>query len=282
MTSYNTLSRRSFLSTAAALASLPAAARGKNIPVGLELYSVRDVLQQDLEGTVRAVARMGYGGVEFYSPYFDWTPEKAREVRKLLDDLNIRCFSTHNSSSSFAPENLDKAIELNRILGSRIIVMASSGGAKTIDDWKQVAGRLNAGAEKFKTAGLRAGYHNHASEFKLLGDVRPIEVLASNTTKDVVLQLDVGTCVEAGYDPVAWINRNPGRIRSIHCKDWSPDPSKGYKVLFGDGSAPWKKIFAAAEKTGGVEYYLIEQEGYSLPSIETVDKCLANFRRIHG
>lgn len=282
MTSYDTLSRRSFLSTAAALSVPPAAARKKTIPVGLELYSVRDVLQKDLEGTVRAVARQGYAGVEFYAPYFDWTPEKAREVRKLLDDLNIRCFSTHNSSASFAPENLNKAADLNRILGSQIIVMASSGGAKTLDDWKRVAERLNAGSERFRMAKIRAGYHNHASEFKPLDGTRPIELLAANTTKDVVLQLDVGTCVEAGYDPVAWINHNPGRIRSIHCKDWSSDPSKGYKVLFGEGDAPWKKIFAAAEKTGGVEYYLIEQEGYSLPSIETAEQCLARFKKIHG
>ena len=107
-------------------------------------------------------------------------------------------------------------------------------------------------------------------------------MLAANTGKDVVLQLDVGTCVEAGCDPVAWIKQNPGRIRSIHCKDWSPDPAKGYKVLFGEGSAPWKKIFAAAEKVGGVESYLIEQEGYSLPSVETAEKCLAAFNKLHG
>ena len=282
MTSYDTLSRRSFLTSAAALSVLPAVAKGKKVPVVVELYSVRDGLQKDLEGTVRAVAKMGYAGVEFYAPYFDWTPDKAKEVRKLLDDLGIRCFSTHNGSASYAPENLQKAIELNQILGSKIIVMASSGGAKDIDGWKQVAERLNAGAEKFKAAGIRAGYHNHQTEFKPLEGTRPIEVLAKNTTKDVVLQLDVGTCVEAGYDPAAWINENPGRIRSIHCKDWSSDPSKGYKVLFGDGNSPWKKIFAAAEKTGGVEYYLIEQEGYSLPSPETAEKCLVQFKKIHG
>jgi sugar phosphate isomerase/epimerase len=109
-----------------------------------------------------------------------------------------------------------------------------------------------------------------------------MDVLAKNTGKDVMLQLDVGTCIEAGSDPVAWINANPGRINSIHCKDWSPEPGKGYKVLFGDGAAPWKKIFDAAEKKGGVEYYLIEQEGYSLPPMETAQQCLANFKKIRA
>jgi sugar phosphate isomerase/epimerase len=97
-----------------------------------------------------------------------------------------------------------------------------------------------------------------------------------------MLQLDVGTCIEAGSDPVAWINQNPGRIRSVHCKDWSPDAGKGYKVLFAEGVAPWKQIFEAAEKTGGVEYYLIEQEGSAYPPLETAERCLATFRKMQG
>jgi len=111
---------------------------------------------------------------------------------------------------------------------------------------------------------------------------RPIEMLAENTPKDVMLQLDVGTCVEVGSDPVAWINANPGRINSLHLKDWAPGDDKGYKVLFGEGAAPWKKIFEAAEKTGGVEFYLIEQEGSAYPSMETAERCLAAYKKIHG
>ena len=145
-----------------------------------------------------------------------------------------------------------------------------------------VADTLNRAAEQLKPLGLRAGYHNHQAEFKPVENRRPIEVIAANTHKDVVLQLDVGTCLEAGSDPVAWINQNPGRILSMHCKDWSPDPAKGYKVLFGEGSAPWKRIFEAAEKTGGIEYYLIEQEGSAYPPMETVERCLAAFRKAHG
>ncbi len=108
-------------------------------------------------------------------------------------------------------------------------------------------------------------------------------ILAANTPKDFMLQFDVGTCVEAGYDPVAWINANPGRINSLHLKDWAPGgEDKGYKVLFGEGAAPWKQIFAAAESKGGVEYYLIEQEGSRFPAIETAEKCLEAYKKIHG
>src|SRR5207253_10957906 len=98
----------------------------------------------------------------------------------------------------------------------------------------------------------------------------------------ILLQLDVGTCLEAGSDPVAWIRDNPGRIRSLHLKDWSSDPAKGYKVLFGEGSADWKNIFAAAESVGGVEYYLLEQEGSRFSELETANRCLQSFRTTHA
>src|SRR6266436_924945 len=92
-----------------------------------------------------------------------------------------------------------------------------------------------------------------------------------------MLQLDVGTCLEAGSDPVAWIRANPGRIRSLHLKDWSPDPGKGYKVLFGEGAGDWKNIFAAAERTGDAEYYLMEQEGSRYSELDTAQRCLESF-----
>jgi sugar phosphate isomerase/epimerase len=279
MSSLHDLSRRSLLALAAAA---PLAAKKQKIPVGLELYSVRDDLKKDLMGTVRGVAKMGYEDVEFYAPYFEWTPSYAKDIRKLLDDLGVKCLSTHNGSNNFSDANLPRAIELNQILGAKMIVMASPGRVETMDGWKKVADTLNHASEKLKPLGLRAGYHNHLAEFQPLEGKRPMEVIAANTNKDVVLQFDTGPCIEAGSDPVAWINANPGRIGSMHCKDWSPDPAKTYKVLFGEGVAKWKKIFQAAEKTGGVEFYLIEQEGSAFPPMETAQRCLDTFRKVYS
>jgi len=273
------LSRRSFLASTAAVPLLSAATKPKHVPVGLELYSVRDELKQDLMGTVRAVAKLGYQDVEFYAPYLKWTDDYARQVRKLLDDLGIRCLSTHNDSQSFETANLAHTIELNRIIGSKLVVMAHPGHVPSnLDGWKAVAERLNVAAEKLRTANLGVGYHNHEPEFKAIDGQRPIEILAANTSHDITLQLDVGTCLASGADPVAWIDKNPGRIRSMHCKDWSPQ--EGYKVLLGEGVAPWKKIFAAAESTGGIEFYLVEQEGSAYPPIETAERCLATFKKL--
>jgi sugar phosphate isomerase/epimerase len=282
MTSLNSISRRSFLALAGAAPFAFAAQKGKRVPVGIELYSVRDELAKDLMGTVRAVAKMGYEVVEFFSPYFQWTPEYAKEVRKLLDDLGIRCPSTHNSANSLGPDNIQKAIELNQILGAKYIVMASAGRVEGLDGWKGVAERLTQASEKLKPLGMRAGFHNHKLEFVPIEGQRPMDVLAANTPKDVTLQLDVGTCVDAGADPVAWIKANPGRITSIHCKEWGAGEGKGYSLLFGEGDAPWVKIFDAAESVGGVEYYLIEQEGSRYPSLETAERCLAAFKKLRG
>src|ERR1700687_3669924 len=258
------LSRRSFLAFSAMLPWALSARSSGSIPVGLELYSVRNELKKDPEAIVRVVAQMGYKGVEFYAPYFEWTESQTRQMRKLLDDLGIRCFSTHNDSSSLSKEKIGRARDMNLILGSKYVVMASAGPKPGPDGWKGVADVLNLAGDQLESSGLKAGYHNHQREFIPVENQRPIEILAKNTKPSIMLPLDVGTCLEAGSDPVAWIRANPGRIRSVHCKDWSPEPGKGYTVLFGEGSADWKKIFDAAEGVGGVEYYLVEQEGRRL------------------
>ena len=274
------LTRRSFVAlTTAGLAATEALAFAKKIPIGLELYSVRNTLQKDLMGTLDGVAKMGYQVVEFYAPYYQWTPEYAKEVRKKLDDLAIKCNSTHNGRNAFGTAGVQKAIDLNGILGARYIVMASAGKVEGADGWKKVADDLNSGNDKMKAAGIHAGYHNHAAEWKKVDEKVPMEIIATNTDKSIMLQLDVGTAVEEGRDPVAWIDANPGRIKSLHLKEWSK--TKGYKCLLGEGESPWKKIFQAAEKKGGVEYYLIEQEGSEFPEMETVAKCLATYKKLH-
>ena len=277
----HTFSRRSFLAYSAVLPWVLSTRAAKPIPVGLELYSVREELKRDPEGTVRAIAQMGYQGVEFYAPYFEWTEEQTKQMRKLLDELGIRCFSTHNDSSYLSAEKIGRARDLNLILGSKYVVMASSNPKPGLDGWKTVADSLNFAADQLEASGLKAGYHNHQREFAPVESQRPIEILARNTKPSVMLQLDVGTCVEAGSDPVAWIRTNPGRIRSLHLKDWSPGPAKGYTVLFGEGAAQWKNIFEAAENGGGVEYYLIEQEGSRFPELDTARRCMQSFRVIH-
>jgi len=272
---------------AGTLAASPA--KDKTYPVGLELYSVRDELgggkDQLNAATLTAVAKMGYKLVEFWAPYYDsWTFPKVKEGRKLLDDLGLRCQSMHNSADYFSDAKMAKAIEIHQIMGAKYMVMSTANGGKTVDGWKRVGATLADAAAKLQPHGLYTGFHNHDAEWAPLQDdatVRAMDVLAANTPKEVMLQFDVGTCVMAGADPVAWVKANPGRINTLHLKEWGK--ANGFNSIFGEGDAPWKEIFAAAESVGGVEYYLIEQEqaprGQELP---TVEKCLANYKKMRG
>ncbi|MEY2881242.1 MAG: hypothetical protein RLZZ15_3622, partial [Verrucomicrobiota bacterium] len=298
------LSRRNFLAVPAALAAgamfsgralraataataATAAPAKKKIPIGIELYCVRGEMQKDLPGTLRRVAQIGYEVVEFYSPYFGWKFPYAKEVRTLLDDLGLRCYSTHNSLAALTPgETMARAIELNQILGARSIVLASAGRVVGVEGWKKLCAQLTDASAQLAPHGLTAGFHNHASEWaKIDGELRIMDVIAANTPPEFTLQFDVGTCIEAGADPIAWIKANPGRIRSAHLKDWAPgkkEEEKGFRVLFGEGVTPWKEILAAAESVGGLEFYLMEQEGSRYSEFETAERCLATWKEMRG
>ncbi len=278
------VTRRTFLGAAAAAASLAADSantRINNIPIGLELYSVRSALAADPSATLRKVAAIGYQVVEFFAPYYNWTLDQAKETRKLLDDLGLKCNSTHNNLPAFQPANLQKTIDLNHAIGSRFVVMSSAGRVDTLDDWKRLTQQTLAPAlDGFRAAGLRGGYHNHQAEFTALpgGSTRPMDVIAANTPRDFMLQFDIGTCLEVGQDPLAWIKANPGRINSAHLKDWNKE--RGYKVLFGEGAVPWKAVLEAAASTGGAEYFLIEQEGSDYSEFDTAQRCLDAYKKM--
>ena len=280
MKMHGSLSRRSFLAVTAATPLALAAPAAKQAPIGLELYSVRTELAKDLPGTVKAVAKMGYKDFEIHSVYLTWTPSYVKEVKTLLDDLGVRMRSTHNGAAALTADNIQKAIDYNQTLGSKYIIMASAGKVEGLDGWKKVSDQLTQAADKLRPMGMQVGFHNHKTEFMPIEGKRPMEVLATNTPKDVILQLDVGTSVEAQSDPVAWIKANPGRIKIIHCKDWKQ--GEGYHVLTGEGASPWPQIVQAAESVGGVEFYLIEQEGSSYPPLETVERCLANWKKMRA
>ena len=306
----SSLSRRAFFTSAGASALAVAAAAGstsafaatleaatfsgtrrhafKTYPIGLELFSVRRELARDLPATLSAVSKMGYQVVEFYAPYLGWTFPYAKNVRTQLDDLGLRCYSTHNPSSALLnAETMAKAIEMNQVLGARHIIMASPPpNTSSAEDWTRVSGQLTEASKQLEPHGLLAGFHNHKVEWlPLAGGKRTMDILAENTPAEFVLQFDVGTCLEAGQDPIAWIKAHPGRIRSVHLKDWAPGTDaqeKGYRVLFGEGVAPWKQIFDAVESVGGVEFYLLEQEGSRFSELETAQRCLATWRKMRG
>ena len=280
------------LATPALAAAAESATRGpsavRELPIGIEMFAVRKAMIADMTNTLRTVKQIGYQAVEFFAPYTAWTLPQAKEIRTLIDDLGLKCYSTHNGMGSLTPgDTMTKAIEINQILGAKYIVLASPPFQNgTAEDYRRLAGQLTAAADILRPHGLFAGYHNHDAEWaKVDGETRALDIIATGTPADFMLQLDVGTCMKAGADPVAWITTHPGRIRSAHLKDWAPGTEaqeKSYRVLFGEGISPWPAIITALESGGGVEFYLMEQEGSRFDELETARRCLASWKRLRG
>jgi sugar phosphate isomerase/epimerase len=274
------MNRRQFSFIAVAAAAKAGAQLRKRFPVGLQQTAVGRNIQQDLQGTLRAIAGMGYDLVEFSANTFmKWSPAEARETRKLLDELKLGCRSTHNEIVSFSGDGLAKAIELNRILGSRTLVSVRGPGSAaapaTWDDWKKFSEQLSQAAPAIRAAGMTLGFHNHEIEFRQVQGMRPMDLLAAN--KDITsFHLNVGLCLKGGGDPVEFIKACPGRIQTLLCQDF-------------EGKARWKELFTAAESVGGLEFYLVQRtDGLFLVQrqgddlLEFARQDLEYFRKLHG
>lgn len=280
------VSRRSFLkSSAAALCSLMSGCDGpegigrkkRAIPVGLQLYSVRKDCQKDLAGTIEAVAKMGYQGVEF-AGYYDYT---AKDLRKLLDDNGVKCCGTHTQLTTLMPDNLPKTIEFNKTIGNKYLIVPwlDPKTHNSRDSWLKTADLFNELAEKVKPHGMKVGYHNHTHEFKPINGETPWDILFSNTTKDVIMQLDTGNAMHGGGDPLVYLKRYPGRAVTVHLKEFS---ATNKKAIIGEGDTDWKQLFALCETVGGTKWYIIEEEKDVYPPLKAAELCLKNFKKLQS
>jgi sugar phosphate isomerase/epimerase len=283
--------RRGFLAAAAASASVLQAQKKKHIPIGLLIYAVLADWKKDFDGTLNAVAQMGYEGVEL-TQYEKWTPERAKEVRKLLDGIKLKVFATHTEPEFFVPgEKMKLAIELNQILGSQTVCCVRglattptgigyhAKATSEADAWKELADVLQEAAVTLKRSKMSCSFHNHAVEFQTKDGLRPIDILCK--AKDLVQHVDVNVCRRAGTDPVAFMKQYPGKTECLLLTDGPPD-DKRHAPLFGKGDIPWKDVFATAESVGGVKYYLLTHGATELTPLETVKRDLEQYKQIHG
>src|SRR6185295_7453881 len=217
--------RHSTIAAAACAASYPASLfaageyGGNKIPFGLQLYSVRNECAKDLVGTVTAVAKMGYKGVEFAG----YHGRDAKTLRKLLDDFGLKCCGTHLGLDTLLGDKLPPTIEFNRILGNPFLIVASLPGqyTKTRQGWEEAADRMSEVADRLKPHGMRTGYHNHSIEFKPIDGVLPWDIFFNRAKREVVIQFDTGNGVAEGGDPMIFLKKYPGRVASVHVKPYS-------------------------------------------------------------
>lgn len=279
------LSRREFTllggAACAAAAFPPVFAARANVPVALQLYSLRNECKTDLPGTLAAVGKMGFQGIEWFGwgGYFDRTP---KELRKMLDDNNLKTCSDHIHVDALQGDKFERTIELYQTLGNKFATLSDltgiRGNRRTAQYWIDAAKQINELAEKLKPYGLRLGLHNHTAEFVKVEDGRvPWEILFDNTSKEFAQQLHVAGFLASGLDPADYLKRYPGRTLSMHMVDWAAGKRD---LLLGEGEVKWGQIFELAETVGGIEWYIVEQESYPFPPLESVEKSFTTLRKL--
>ena len=265
-----THSRRSFLKASGALAAAtcagvePLMAAPVRLPIGLQLYSVRNLLPKDFDGTLQKLAAAGYREVEA-AGYFDKT---AGEFGNAMQKAGLKCVSTHHQLAQLKTQ-FDDLIEYGQALGLEYIICSWAGvhrdpsrtGDLNLDDWRYVADQFNVIGEKVKAAGMTFGYHNHTVEFgRENGIVYFDELLKRTDPKLVHFEMDCGWVVASGHNPVDYLSRYPERFPMLHVKDMIRQPDgKWRNVVMGKGSIDYRPIFRAATR---LKHYFIEQEEF--------------------
>lgn len=236
--------------------------------ISIQLYTLRDVLEADLEGTLDALADIGYRKVELAGTY----GRTATEFRRLLDRRHIRATSTHVGIDG----DINQAIEDAKILGNRRSNVPWANFA-TIAEWEAFADQLDAAGKAYRRAGIKFGYHNHNQEFAVVDGVRPYDVLTRRTSRrNVDFEMDLFWVVAGNADPVREFYRIAGRVRQYHVKDRTPD---GDFADLGEGVIDFPRIFRA-DYPLEVEEYIVEndQPVDALKCAETGYNYLANVR----
>jgi sugar phosphate isomerase/epimerase len=251
-----------------------AAAGKKQLPVGLQLYSVRKQCEKDLPGVLQAVGKMGYQGVEFAGYY----KRPAAELRKLLDDNGLKCCGTHIPLKTLLGDELKKTVEFNQTLGNPNLIVPSlpHPNMASVKALIETAKLLTDLAAKVEADGMRVGYHSHGPDFKPVEGQLPWEVLFDHAGPAVISQLDIGNCLGGGGDPIKELKRYPGRAVTIHVKEFGGKPG----AVFGEGVVKWPEVFQICESTGGTQWYIIEHESDPKAPLESVQRCLFNFRKM--
>ncbi len=278
--SLSELSRRDFLCrtalgvAGASLAmALPRAAMGeskKNIPIGVQLYSLREQCKKDLPGMLAAVSKIGYKGVEF-AGYHD---RSATDLKKMLDDNGLVACGTHTPYESIQPAKLSETIEFNKTIGNKFLIVPWMQG-KSKQEWLDKAKEFNDVLGKVKAEGMMIGYHAHAHDFEKFDGESAWDLFFGNTKPQVVMQLDTSNCMTGGADPVAVLKKYPGRAHTIHLKAFGSGP----EAVIGEDKVDWKGVFDLCETKGATKWYIVEHESSKDP-LDAVKRCFEGLQKM--
>ncbi|MCE7055765.1 sugar phosphate isomerase/epimerase [Algoriphagus sp. AGSA1] len=229
---------------------------------GLQLYSVKEEMAKDAAATMRKLAAFGYKQFEGFDggKGILWGMNPA-ECKKLMGEIGVDFISSH--ANVF--KDLDAQAEQAAEVGMKYLICPYIGAQKSVDEWKKVADRFNDAGKTLKSHGLKFAYHNHDYTFKMLDGQLPQDILMANTDPELVdFELDMYWAFVAGYDPLEYISRFPGRYKLCHIKDAEAEGGGNAHdrgVLLGTGEMPYADIIKKSKKYG-MEYFVVEQERF--------------------
>ncbi|MCM8535710.1 MAG: sugar phosphate isomerase/epimerase [Lentisphaeraceae bacterium] len=257
----------------------------KDFGVSVQLWSVRDYMKKDFEGTLKKLSDMGMDGVEF-AGYYHYS-DKPEELKKLLDGLNLKSAATHIKTKDLLPENIEKTIAFHKAIDCKYLIVSHDGRVyKSKEANAEVSKIYNQAVKTLRKHGMKAGYHNHTKEFECGPCVNSTwwDSLAENTDEDFILQQDMGWTWKAGKDPVTFVNKYPNRTISTHLRSTMTDENKakGFKPFIGENGQDWQRLIRACLENGGTEWFSIEQTDYpeGVTSIQSVERSFNNLHKI--
>ncbi|MBV9342928.1 MAG: sugar phosphate isomerase/epimerase [Acidobacteria bacterium] len=278
------MDRRRFMASVGAMALARVsgwAAESHHIEkIGVQLYTVRDLLSKDFEGTLREVARIGYKEVEFAGYLADITKltPPPKRVREILDSLGLSAPSSHVPYTALARETWPRVLEASAAVGHRYVVNPAIDRdlAKRADGWKQAAETFNRAGRESSGLGIQLAYHNHTEEFLPVQGKLPYDILLSECDGALVkMEMDLGWVHVAKADPLEYFARYPGRFPLVHVKDFDKD---GTMTEVGRGIIDWKAIFSKSEQAG-IKHYFVEHDQPKAP-IESIRTSYAYLERL--
>jgi len=291
------MKRRQFIQTtavASAAALIPSFAFAKSKrKIGIQLYTLRDVIFKDVQGTLKQVADFGYQELELFG-YDDGKVfgKPVSEFTKMVGDLGMKIVSGHYVTGLIAPTDRpaivgtlvnqwEKAVNDAKVLGQEYMLLAylQKDERKTIDDYKKVCELINKNAEVCKKYGIQIGYHNHDFEFEPIDGQVPYDLMLKELDPKLVsMELDLFWAIYANQDPIKLFAAHPGRFEQWHVKDMSKDDRKRNADV-GTGIIDFKSIFAKA-KESGMKHFYIEHDNFPGTSIDSVKADAKNIKAI--
>jgi sugar phosphate isomerase/epimerase len=250
----------------------------KRIPIGTQLWCVRQQLATEIPGTLQSLSKIGFEAVELENAF----GKSGVEWRKHLDAAKLKACGFHHRLDELQGDKLAATVEFNQAVGNRNLIIRSlpADVYKSGDLLKKTADAVNEAAEKVKPHKLRVGYHNHTTDFNRIDGEYWWNRFADQTSKDVILQLDSGNASEmAGVTVVDLIRRNAGRTISMHVKPFS---KKNPDAYLGADELDWPAIMTAAETTGGIEWYIIEYEREGVPPLESLKANFDSLKKLRS